>query len=129
MSLFSSSAGLDSPGIVAALAAAERQTSGEILVVVSREKIADPVDEALRQFELLGLTRRQGRNGVLILFAPRSRTFAVIGDEGVHEKCGALFWEDLAAAMNDHFRRDDYTAGLVHGIERVGAMLAEACPR
>jgi uncharacterized membrane protein len=74
------------------------------------------------------MTQTAARNGVLILLAPRSHTFAVIGDTAIHEKCGAAFWTALAAAMTEHFKRGDFTAGLVHGIERAGALLAEHFP-
>ena len=129
MSLFLSLPKIDHSLVVAAIGDAERRTSGEIRVVVSRGKIADPVVEAQRQFERLGMTRTQRRNGVLILFAPRSRTFAVIGDTAIHEKCGDRFWRELAAAMTEHFKRGDFTTGLVHGIDRAGALLAEHFPR
>jgi len=129
MSFFSPLPKIDHPRVVAAIGEAERKTSGEIRVVLSRRKVAEPVAEAQRQFERLGMTQTAARNGVLILLAPRSRTFAVIGDTGVHEKCGDLFWTELAAAMTEHFKRGDFTAGLVHGIERAGALLAEHFPR
>ena len=74
------------------------------------------------------MTQTRHRNGVLIFLAPRSRTFAVIGDTGVHEKCGDSFWRELADAMSEYFKRGDFTAGLVHGIERAGALLAEHFP-
>jgi len=129
MNLFFSLPAIDHPRVVVAIVKAEKKTSGEIRVVVSRRKIAEPVAEAQRQFERLGMTATSHRNGVLILLAPRSRTFAVIGDTGVHEKCGDAFWTELAAAMTEHFKRGDFTAGLVHGIERAGALLAEHFPR
>jgi len=129
MNLFFSLPKIDHPRVVAAIGEAERQTSGEIRVVVSRRKIADPVAEAKKQFERLGMTKTRERNGVLILLAPRSRTFAVIGDTAVHEKCGDAFWTELAAAMTEYFKRGDFTAGLVHGIERAGALLAGHFPR
>ena len=129
MNLFFSLPAIDHPRVIAAIGAAEQQTSGEIRVVVSRRKIADPVAEARLQFDRLGMAQTAARNGVLILLAPRSRTFAVIGDTGVHEKCGDAFWRELADAMTEHFKRGDFTAGLVHGIERAGALLAEHFPR
>ncbi len=128
MSLFSVLPKIDHARVVAAIGAAERKTSGEIRVVLSRKKIADPVAEAQQQFERLGMTRTAHRNGVLILLAPRSRKFAVIGDTAVHEKCGDSFWRLLAAAMELHFKRGEFTEGLVHGIERAGAILAEHFP-
>ena len=129
MSLFFSLPKIDHSLVVAAIGDAERRTSGEIRLVVSQGKFADPIAEAQRQFERLGMTATQLRNGVLILFAPRSRTFAVIGDTAIHEKCGDRFWRELAAAMTEHFKRGDFTTGLVHGIDRAGALLAEHFPR
>ena len=129
MSLFSPLPDIDHPRIVAAIAAAEGKSSGEIRVVISRGKVADPVAEAKTQFERLGMTDTKLRNGVLILLAPRSRTFAVIGDTAIHEKCGAAFWTELADAMSGQFKRGEFTAGLVHGIEHAGALLAEHFPR
>jgi len=120
---------VDAGRVKEAIQRAEHRTSGEIRVVVSRRKIAEPVAEAQRQFERLGMTATSLRNGVLILIAPRSRTFAVIGDTGVHDKCGDPFWRELAAAMTEHFKRGEFTAGLVLGIARAGALLAEHFPR
>jgi len=129
MSLFSLHPRIDHDRVVAAIGAAERKTSGEIRVLLARHKAPDPVAAAQEHFERLGMTKTQHRNGVLIFLAPRSRTFAVIGDTAVHEKCGDAFWVELATAMTAHFKRGDFTAGLVHGIEHAGALLAEHFPR
>ena len=129
MSLFSLTPKIDHERVVAAIVAAEQLTSGEIRVVVARHKAADPVAAATKHFERLGMTRTQHRNGVLIYLAPRSRTFAVIGDTAVHEKCGDAFWRLLTSAMALHFKRGEFTEGLVHGIERAGHLLAGHFPR
>ena len=129
MNFFFSLPKIDHALVVAAIGEAERKTSGEIRVVVSRKKISDPVAEAQKQFEHLGMTNTSHRNGVLILLAPRSRTFAVIGDTAIHEKCGDTFWAELAAAMTEHFKQGFFTTGLIHGIDRAGAILAEHFPR
>lgn len=120
---------IDDARVLAAIGAAERQTSGEIRVVVSPRKTEDPIAAARREFERLGMTRTAARNGVLILIAPASHAFAVIGDQGVHEKCGDGFWRELADTMAAHFKRGAFTDGLVLGIERAGALLAEHFPR
>lgn len=129
MSWFSSTPKIDHPRIVAAIGAAEARTSGEIRVLLARSKADDPVAAAQAHFERLGMTKTAARNGVLIFLAPRSHTFAVIGDTAIHEKCGDAFWNELAAAMTDHFKRGDFTAGLEHGIATAGALLAEHFPR
>lgn len=114
--------------VVSAIRAAEGQTSGEIRVVVARGKIDDAMSAAKRHFERLGMTKTAARNGVLIFVAPSSRAFAVIGDRGVHEKCGDAFWRELADAMAERFQHGEFTAGLVHGIERAGTVLAQHFP-
>lgn len=129
MSLLPTKLPIDHPRVVAAIQAAERRTSGEIRVVVSPRQTDDPVALAQREFERLGMTQTAARNGVLILLAPESRTFAVIGDTGVHEKCGETFWGEVATAMSAEFQRGDFTAGLVLGIERCGSLLAAHFPR
>ena len=129
MSFFSTDLAVDHARVTTAIVAAERRTSGEIRVLVVRGNAEDPVAVARKHFERLEMHRTKARNAVLILVAPRSRTFAVVGDVGVHEKCGDAFWSELAAAMTEHFKRGDFTGGLVVGIERAGALLEEFFPR
>ena len=57
---------------------------------------------------------------MLIFLAPGSRQFAVIGDGGVHARCGDGFWQELTRSMSEHFRQGDFTAGIVQGIQRAG---------
>lgn len=119
---------IDDAQLVAAIDAAERRTSGELRVFVSRDEAPEPVASAQKVFERLGMTRTAQRNGVLIFLAPRSHTFAVIGDAGIHEKCGEAFWRELAGAMGESFKRGEFTQGLVLGINRAGELLARHFP-
>src|SRR2546430_2428081 len=102
--------------IVCAIRDAERRTSGEIRVFVSRRNVEDPIQAAQKEFERMGMTKTRERNGVLIYVAPKSRKFAVIGDEAVHRLCGESFWRDLAAEMTEHFKKSDFTQGIVNSI-------------
>lgn len=129
MSFFSPSLKIDHARVTTAIAAAEQRTSGEIRVLIAREKTADPVVAAQKHFERLGMTNTRERNGVLIYVAPASHNFAVIGDTGIHEKCGEAFWRLLAAEMSARFKRGEFTDGLVHTIEHAGKLLAENFPR
>ena len=115
--------------IVQAIRAAEKQTSGEIRVFVSRKEVHEPVAAAQAHFLELGMQRTKERNGVLLFVAPRSHKFAVIGDEGVHARCGDAFWRELAAEMTGHFQRSEFTDGLIHGIKKAGELLAKHFPR
>jgi uncharacterized membrane protein len=112
-----------------AIQAAERKTSGEIRVMVSHRRAPQPIAAAQQAFLRLGMQQTSHRNAVLIFLAPRSRTFAVIGDEAVHARCGDAFWRELADAMAGHFKRGAFTDGIVHGISRAGELLAAHFPR
>ena len=129
MNLFSSIPPIEDDRVVAAITAAESRTSGEIRVFISTHKTEEPVHAAEEEFMRMNMTRTAERNGVLIFLAPASHTFAVIGDKGVHEKCGPPFWENLAAAMREQFKAGHFTEGLILGIDRAGALLAEHFPR
>jgi uncharacterized membrane protein len=114
--------------IHAAIHAAEMKSSGEIRVMISHKPAPDPVATAQRAFLQLGMQQTRHRNAVLIFVAPRSRTFAVIGDEAMHAKCGDEFWRELAGTMAGHFKRGEFTEGLLHGIDRAGELLAAHFP-
>ncbi len=120
---------LDHARIVQAIAAAEKKTSGEIRVYIKRGEIADAVQAAREQFETLGMTATRERNGILIFVAPRSQKFAVIGDEGIHLRCGDEFWQQLVDAMQQHFRAENFTDAVIHAIDRTGELLSKEFPR
>lgn len=114
--------------IVAAIRGTEKRTSGEIRVFISNKTVDDPVGAAQKQFERMGMTKTRQRNGVLIFVAPRARKFAVIGDTAVHQHCGDAFWQMLAAEMTGHFKKGDFTTGIVHAIQKAGELLAANFP-
>jgi uncharacterized membrane protein len=115
--------------IVRAIQAAETKTSGEMRVYVSRKEAPDPVLEGTRRFSIMGMHKTQGRNAVLFFVAPCSNTFAVIGDEAIHQKCGQEFWTRLAEEMTAFFKKGEFTQGLVKGIGTAGSILAMHFPR
>jgi uncharacterized membrane protein len=119
---------LEHSRIVRAIADAEKLTSGEIRVFVQRGVVGDPVVAAREQFEKLGMTATRERNGVLIFVAPRAQKFAVIGDTGIHERCGDAFWEQLVQRMREHFKAENFTDALVHAIHETGNLLSQHFP-
>ncbi len=120
---------LDHDRIVAAILAAEAGSCGEIRVHVTNQPATDVEAAARAQFEKLEMTKTALRNGVLIYVAPKSQKFAVIGDAGIHEKCGPDFWPGIAAAMEEDFRGGRFTEGIVKGVAAAGAQLARHFPR
>ena len=115
--------------LVAAIREVEQKTSGQIRVLISHKSVADPVAAAQKEFVRLGMTKSSERNGVLIFVAPRTHKFAVIGDAGVHAKCGDEFWRELAKVMTDYFRRSEFTEGIIHGVRKAGELLAAHFPK
>jgi uncharacterized membrane protein len=115
--------------IVKTIAEAEQKTSGEIRVFISRKEPEDPVAAAQKAFLHLGMDKTKEKNGVLLFFAPRVRKFAIIGDAAVHALCGDEFWKEVAQEISTHFRKGDFTEGVLHGITRAGKLLAEHFPR
>ncbi|HEX8897200.1 MAG TPA: TPM domain-containing protein [Chthoniobacterales bacterium] len=121
---------LEHDRIVKAIKDAEAKTSGQIRVFLQRGKFEeDALERAQKKFLQLGMDKTRERNGVLIFVAPRAQKFAVIGDEGVHQKCGEQFWSDLVGRMRAHFLREDFTQALMEAIESTGALLARYFPK
>jgi uncharacterized membrane protein len=120
---------LDDERIVQAIREAESRSRGEVRVHISGRRVQDPRQAAARAFETLGMAGTAERNGVLVFVAPRSQSFAVIGDAGIHDKCGEAFWTEIAAAMQEEFRAGRFTDGIVQAVGRAGTALAEHFPR
>jgi uncharacterized membrane protein len=120
---------IDHDRIVKAIAAAENNSSGEIRVHLHHRSVSDPQAAGKKVFEKLGMTKTRHRNAVLIFVAPRSRNFAILGDAGIHERCGDDFWKKAAEDLSAHFRDGKFTDGLVATIESLGSVLATHFPR
>jgi uncharacterized membrane protein len=119
---------LDESAVIAAIEATERLTSGEIRVYVSNKNVTDPLERAAFQFKQLGMHATRERNGVLLYFAPQSQKFAVIGDTGIHTKCGQAFWDEVAADIRTHLRGQNFTEAVVLAVRKVGQLLASHFP-
>ena len=114
--------------IVEAIAQAELRTSGEIRVYISNNEVADPLEEAKRQFTAMGMEKTAERNAVLIFIAPTSQKFAVVGDTAVNDKCGPDFWNATAEQMRAHFKQNKFTDALLTAIHSIGAILQRHFP-
>jgi len=106
--------------VAQALADAERGTTGRIAVRVIGHDTHDAFEHAKREFERQGMHRHEHGNAALILVAPKSRKFAVIGDAALHERVGDAFWQRTVDEMRDRFAQGAVADGIVAGIERIG---------
>ncbi len=119
----------ESKAIVAAIEAAEKQTSGEIRVHLEKRcPGGDPYLRGREVFEDLGMTETAERNGVLIYLATADRLFAVLGDRGIHERVDEGFWDAVAEQLSSHFRDGDFAGGMIAAIEEIGRQLHDVFP-
>jgi uncharacterized membrane protein len=115
--------------IVAAIRAAEKNTSGEVRVYVeSKCRFVDPVDRAIEVFYGLKMQQTDEHNGVLIYVALKDHQLAVYGDEGIHKKVGASFWQNAVAQMLQYFNKQNYVSGICEVVTAIGKTLEKEFP-
>ena len=120
---------IDGNRIRAAIDAAEGGTTGRIAVRIVPHDTPDALQSAREHLHQAELHHHPHRNAVIFLVAPKSRRFAVYGDDAIHKRVGEAFWEDLVSGMTPHFKQGDMTGALVHGIKRVGDQLHTHFPK
>jgi uncharacterized membrane protein len=118
----------DEQRIVAAIEAAELVTSGEVRVHLNDTCSGDPLRDAQKQFQKLGMHRTAERNGILFFIALESHKFAVVGDLGIHAKVGQSFWEGIRDQMVPELKEGRWVDALELGIAEAGRALAEHFP-
>lgn len=115
--------------LVQAIRVAERLTSGEIrLFVESHCSYVNPIERAKEAFASLEMGKTKLRNGVLVYVAIKDRQFAILGDQGIHEKVGDDFWVKEADLMISHFQDNRIIDGIEACIEEIGASLRTYFP-
>jgi uncharacterized membrane protein len=119
---------IDVEKVKAAIVAAEHETSGEVRVSVARFFWGSVRRAAESAFGRLGMARTKDRNGILFFIVPARKKFVVLGDEGIHAKVGQEFWDCVARLMSGHFRKGEFTEGLVAAIGEAGQQLAAFFP-
>ncbi len=119
---------LDFDSVRTAIEEAEKLTSGEIRVSIAPFFWGSVERAAERAFDRLGMSKTKARNGVLIFIVPARRSFVIRGDQGIHDRVGQQFWDDVIGVMTPHFRRGDFNAGVLAGIAEVARVLARHFP-
>jgi uncharacterized membrane protein len=114
--------------ILAAVRAAEEDTSGEIRVHIETHCPEDVLDRAAWLFDKLGMKKTAQRNGVLFYLAVKDKKFAVIGDAGINLKVPDGFWNDVKELLQAKFREGKFTEGLKEGIILAGSHLKKHFP-
>ncbi len=118
----------DEKEIVAAIATAEKNTSGEIRVHIENHTDLPPLERAQQVFVELGMHNTAVRNGVLFYVGVSDHTFAIIGDQGIDKVVEDDFWDCTKDLVISHFRERRFKNGLVAGILRAGERLQQHFP-
>ncbi len=111
-----------------AIRSAEEGTSGDIVLYITQRRVEDPLAAANEEFRKLRLETATDKNSLLILLAPRSQKFAVVGGTALHAKVGQAWWNELIALLARHFKEGRYSDGMVAAIEFAGKALKHHFP-
>lgn len=86
-------------------------------------------DVALREFTARGLTRTQGRTGVLLYIALQERYAEIVADTGIDGKVDQETWRGIIEPLLAAAREDRLRDGLIEAVGMVGRVLASHAPR
>ena len=121
--------------VEAAIATAEKTTSGEIRFVVETalelpEVWAglSPRERAVQTFSDLHIWNTELRNGVLIYVLMADRDVEILADRGAAERIGQADWEGVCRVMEGHFRAGRFAEGSLAGVAAVGSLLEKHFP-
>jgi uncharacterized membrane protein len=119
---------LDEARITRAIASVEKRTSSEIRVYISHKERHDALAFAKKRFQELGMTRTRQRNAVLVYLVPRTRQVAVVGDVGIHEKCGDDVWKQIVSGLSARLKAGEFTEAIVEAIHAIGDVVQHHFP-
>lgn len=119
---------VDLDAIHAAIAAAEKETSGEIRVHIDSRCTEDVMDRAATIFEELEMHKTEARNGVLIYLATKSRKFAILGDAGINAQVPQGFWNEAYAHALPLLKKEKWGEALGGAVHEAGQALKKFFP-
>jgi uncharacterized membrane protein len=114
--------------IIDAIRDAELNTSGEIRVHLENSSSDNAYNRAVEVFTILKMNNTKLQNAVLIYVAVQDKSFAVIGDKGIHDFVTETFWAQTKNVIENHFKSGDYALGLTNGILQIGIQLKQYFP-
>lgn len=85
-------------------------------------------EQALQEFHGNGLHRTEGATGVLLLVSLLERRVVVLADAGIDREVSPDYWAEVDDLVLAGIRRGSLRDGLIAGIQRVEALLAERFP-
>ena len=115
--------------LVESIQKAELRTSGEIRVFFeSKCRFVNAIDRAKELFFKLEMDKTELRNATLIYVAIHDKQAAVFGDEGIHQKVGTKYWQDVVEKMLLYFQKNNLADGVCQGISDLGEALVHYFP-
>jgi uncharacterized membrane protein len=119
-----------------AIKAGEATHAGQVRFVVEGALDGKPLfsnqsarERALDIFSHLRIWDTAHNNGVLIYLLLADRDVEIVADRGIDAKVGAAGWQKICAAMEADFRADNFSGGVIKGIQAVSRELATYFPR
>jgi uncharacterized membrane protein len=118
------------------IAEVEQSHAGQIRFAVEAALDLKPLlagqtarERAIEVFSNLHVWDTEHNNGVLIYLLLAERDVEIVADRGIHVKLGPAVWEAVCREMETAFRQGKFEEGVIAGIRRVGAHLAQHYPQ
>jgi uncharacterized membrane protein len=122
--------------IEATIAEGEKRHRGQVCVVVEASlplgrvlKRLSPRERALEVFGAMRIWDTEENCGVLVYLLLADRDVEIVADRGIHAKVGDSAWERICRDMEAAFRDHRFEEGVVAGIAKLNALLADHFPR
>jgi uncharacterized membrane protein len=118
-----------------AIVTSEKTHAGEIRFVVEAGMHPyeilfkkTPKKRAIELFGRLNIWDTEYNNGVLIYLLLADRDVEIVADRGIDRHVGHDGWEEICREMEILFRKGDFEAGVLQGIEKISAVLEKHFP-
>ncbi len=119
-----------------AVGESEQQHRGQVRFAIEAELTTAELwqgltsrQRALQVFSHLGVWDTAENNGVLIYVLLADHRVEIVADRGIHQHVGNERWSAICKEIELHYRRGDFQAGSVSGVEKITAELAHYFPR
>jgi uncharacterized membrane protein len=83
---------------------------------------------AVGAFADLNVWDTEDNSGVLIYLLLADHDLEIVADRGIADKVGQSQWDDIAHAMEQHYRASQFREGSLEGIRRITELLATHFP-
>ncbi len=85
-------------------------------------------ERSIDVFSQLRVWDTEHNNGVLIYLLMAERDVEIVADRGIHRAVGSARWQAICAQMEARFRKGEFEAGLIEGVQAVGEQMRAHFP-